>query len=70
MKAEFEEAQKKNPVAGMATSLTQGGAGGGGGGMSNFDLAGWMAGAPSGGGTSGAEAKSSGRDAGGGSKRR
>jgi len=65
MKAEFEEAQAKNPMAGMASSL----ASGPGAGAQSFDLAGWMAGKQSGGGTS-SEGKASGRDAGGASKRR
>ncbi|KAI9788888.1 MAG: hypothetical protein M1833_002794, partial [Piccolia ochrophora] len=45
LRAEFEEQQRKSPLAGVAATAAGGaGAGGGGSSLQNFDIAGWMAG--------------------------
>lgn len=59
MKAEYEEMQKSGPAKGLMGALQSSS---GGGGASNFDLAGWMAGAQQNAG--GQTTKSSGTDAG------
>ena len=50
-KAEFEEAQKKSPLAGGAAGANP---------LSNFDMAEWMAGKPSGAKSSGTEGEGGG----------
>ncbi len=60
MKKEFEEAQKKSPLSGAAAGQNP---------LSNFDMAGWMAGKTAGMGSSG-QARGGGDEGGRGGKRR